>query len=120
MGQQINIFNQQTSGAKHKKIGLQMAVDHADSKSQKWSDRAWSKFKEWLDGKSYEDRFMIEDFREWAETNGLDRPPSLRAYGFLPQKAVKAGIIRWVEYKKVKNYKAHEANASLWAKNQIS
>lgn len=95
--------------------GLEMAVDHAEGVAPGWKERAWKVFLEWLSAQKYRSTFKIEQFRIWCELNDkIEKPPSKRAYGFLPIKAAKEQLIAKAGYSQVTNPKAHSANCSLW------
>ncbi len=95
--------------------GIERAVAHADKEVDSWSHDAYEAFKNWLAAKEQGETFLIEDFRE-AVAQTLEDPPSRRAFGFLPLKAAKDGLITKAGYGKVKNVKAHLTPASLWSK----
>jgi hypothetical protein len=46
----------------------------------------------------------------------LENPPSNRAFGFIPVRAVKEGWIEFSRIAKVKNRKAHATPANAWRK----
>lgn len=97
--------------------GLQRAVDNANKKNDKWSDRSWELFKSWLHLKPAHFEFMMEDFRLHLERNGkIETPPSKRAYGFIPLKALREGLIERYGMGHVQNENAHMANATVWIK----
>lgn len=58
--------------------------------------------------------FRTEHFRVFAERHGLPTPKSLRAYGPVVQRALKAGRIERVGFDHVINPNAHQAVASVW------
>ena len=58
--------------------------------------------------------FMAEDIRGYAKRNGLDTPPSERAWGSVIVDAMRKKLIKHVAYGKVKNVKAHQANANVY------
>lgn len=106
-----------TAGEAAKLAGIQQAADHAEAVDPGWNQKAYEMLKEFLDIRL--GPFLMEDFRQWAEPSGLNSPPHLRAYGGVALKAAKAGLIRRIGYAKVKNEKAHQANASVWLKNNL-
>jgi hypothetical protein len=60
---------------------------------------------------------MIEDFRlDMYQKDLLEPPPSERAFGVLSYRASRGGWIERIGIAKVKNKKAHNANASIWRK----
>jgi hypothetical protein len=109
---QLNILD----GIREKEAGLLQAVTHADSVHGDWSGKAWQMFVNWLSGWAPGHKFLIEDFRFSAELQGLEKPPSSRAYGFISVRARKQGLIIQAGTAKVKNVKAHRANAGFWMK----
>lgn len=95
--------------------GMNMAVESANKKEKDWSKRTWQLFLFWLRALKRGSTFMIEQFRsDMYEKDLIIPPPSERAYGFLSHKASRSGYIQFVETKKVKNKKAHAANAAVW------
>ncbi|HNU15320.1 MAG TPA: hypothetical protein PKI55_12770 [Chitinophagaceae bacterium] len=112
--EQISMFDL-NRGKELAAVGLDMAVENAEKKEKGWSTRCWQLFLYWLRRKKHNDEFMIEDFRKYLmDYDLIEDPPSLRAYGFISVKAKKAGFIQFVRTEKVKNTKAHAANASVW------
>lgn len=89
---------------------IQRAVDHADAVHNAWSDRAYEFLVEFIRNNP---SFMTEDVRYAAQGIVLT-PPSLRAWGSVIRRAVKAGLIKHVAYRNVKNINAHSALASVW------
>lgn len=117
MKQKTNIPEFNFSGDQLAEAGLSVAVENADRKEPGWSERVWELFKEWLSERPAGHRFLIEDFRFHLELKGLiEQPPSLRAYGILSVRGQKAGLIQSAGTVKVKNPKAHSANANVWFK----
>jgi len=96
--------------------GIKTAKYHADSVVPDWSEKAYETFKEWLRGWASGHKFLIEDFRLSANARGLPDPPSNRAFGFISVRAKKEGLIIFAGTKRVRNVKAHCANASCWQK----
>jgi len=97
--------------------GLQRATDKADKDSPGWKERCYSLFKEWINLKPAYFEFMTEDFRNHLERNAkIETPNSKTAYGFIPLKALREGLIERWGYGKVSNKAAHAANASVWRK----
>lgn len=103
------------SGSALRDLGMQQAQDHAEAVNPGWSERAMAMLVRYL--KQMQDtQFQNEDFRVWAEREGLATPPHLRAYGSIMAKARKAGMIRAVGYEAVDNPTAHQAFARVWEK----
>jgi hypothetical protein len=117
MTMQTNLLEAIAEGERLKQLGLQKAVDHAETVDPGWKAKAWETFKQWVSEKPVGYRFMMEGFRLWATAqNTLSTPPSKRAFGFLPQKAAREGLIRQDGTAKVQNEKAHRANAAVWVR----
>lgn len=102
---QLTLF----SGAALRDQGMQQAIEHAEQDAPGWSQRAL----EMLDACPM-DRFMVEDLREWAYANGLDRVDNDRAWGSVITKAARLGLVMHNGYRSVKNRKAHATPASVW------
>jgi hypothetical protein len=99
-----------------KKAGMQKAIDTAERRSPGWSDRAYDYLVEFVKTRKAGERFMIEDVRRDFGTlvNEAGHP---RAWGSIACRAIKNGIIKNVGYAKVKNGRAHQANASVYVRN---
>lgn len=93
--------------------GIQQATDHADAVHDSWSDKAYGHFRTFVSQQN--GPFKIESFREWVK-DFLPLPPSLRAFGSITVRAVRAGLIKRIGYTQVTNIKAHRANCALWQK----
>lgn len=90
--------------------GIKQAVDHANNKIEKWSDKAYEfLLKYMLD----HNQFMVEEVREASEEI-VPPPPSKRAWGGIIRKAANAKLIKRIDCRIVKNPKAHCAIASVW------
>lgn len=94
--------------------GIARAVAHAERKVDGWSLLTWLAFERYLGRMVVGETFQIEDFRN--SIHGVPDPPSLRAFGFLPKRALKLGLIESAGTSKVKNPKAHMANSAVWRK----
>lgn len=94
-----------------KEEGMQKAVDHANAVTPDWSEQALQMLERFP-----QQRFMVEELREWAYAQGLPRPPSERAWGGVTAKARKLGLIMHGGYQSVKNPKAHCTPASCWVR----
>ncbi len=57
---------------------------------------------------------MCEDFRVWAAAQGLENPPTKKAFGGIITKAKHKNIIIHRGYASVTNSKAHATPASVW------
>jgi hypothetical protein len=91
---------------------IQAGVDHANAIHECWSDVAFDFFKGYAE---INPRFMTEDVR-MASKGLVPEPPTARAWGWIALKAAKAGIVhnKNRETDKVKNIRAHHANAAVW------
>lgn len=97
--------------------GIARAVDHANRVDPDWNKRVWELFTEWLGRMPVGFRFMIEDFRLYLDAQKkIAKPPSLRAFGFIPGKAARLGMITKMGTAQVKNVNANCANAGVWIK----
>lgn len=92
--------------------GIEKAVMHADQQVSNWSDRAYGFLLRFLS--NHNGAFMAEEVRSYAVLMDFEMPPHNRAWGGIMLKAAKAGIIERCGIQKVKNKKAHCANAALW------
>ena len=108
MIQQLDLFE----ARKLRDEGINKAIDHADKKDDKWSEKAYKYFLYYL--KSHCE-FMAEDVRI-ASAGIIPEPPSKRAWGAIFVKAVKEGLIERKGFRNVKNPKAHLTPATLWEK----
>lgn len=116
MLKQLDIFDQE-AGKRLAVVGMEQAVETANSEYPKWSDRCWQLFYQWLNRKPRYYEFMIEDFRNYLYHYDLiERPKSDRAFGFISIKAVKMNLIVFSKMGRVKNKKAHATPASVWIK----
>lgn len=112
MNTQLDIFTARENRDK----GILKAVTHADKVNTGWSEKAFKMFCEWLAGWQPGYKFTIEQFRQIAQIRGLPDPPHARAFGSLAVRAKKAGLINSNGTVKVRNPKAHCANAACWTK----
>jgi hypothetical protein len=91
---------------------INRASFHAENINEGWNEKALRFIQ------SYPlNKFMTEDVRLYAYQNGMEKPPSERAWGGVIKKAVKMGLLTCVGYQKVNNVKAHRTPAALWRKN---
>ena len=100
------------SGTALRDIGIAQAVDHAEAEAPGWSVRAMDMLRRYVD--EVGGAFQAEDVREWARMQGLDDPPSTRAWGGVIVRARNLGLIRFVKYENVQNRQAHATPASVW------
>lgn len=103
-----------TEARKERDKGMAVAEDHANAVVPGWSEKAFRIFQEWLSGWPAGYKFTIEQFRQIAMIRGLEDPPHNRAFGSLAVKAKTMGLIKTNGTVKVKNPKAHCANAAQW------
>lgn len=95
-----------------KKAGMQLAIQHAEDKHEGWADEALNHLADFI--RNRRTPFMCEEVRLYAESMGLPKAPSNRAWGSIVQAAKKRQLIKHVGFSQVSNPKAHCANASLW------
>ena len=94
-----------------KNTGINMAIDNALGISPKWQDQAIEHLRNF---KAKE--FMAEELRQHAYDNGLDPPPSERAWGAVINEARRKGLIQHIGYRAVSNPTAHQTPAGVWRK----
>ena len=105
-------LNTLPSGEALKDQGIEKALDHANQTHEIWSERAYGFLLEYL--KSHGE-FMTEDVRKASE-GIVKEPPSLRAWGGIIVRAARAGLIKRVDFRNVKNARAHCTPATVWGK----
>jgi hypothetical protein len=102
------------SGKELAQAGAKLALDHAEAMDPGWKDRAYAYLLVFV-AVHRGQQFMAEDIRGFAYSRGLPKPPSERAWGSIIKRAsTTEAKIRAVGTEKVKNAKAHCANATLW------
>ena len=106
MSRQIELF----PGQYFRDKGISKAIQHADDCIFNWSAQAYSFLLSYI---RFNDKFMGEDLRA-ASAGIVPQPPSNRAWGGVIRRAAMSGLIKNAGYKKVKNPKAHCANAAVW------
>lgn len=111
MNTQLSIFDVRTA-ALARDNGIEQAMKSANTKIPEWSEQAYDFLLDFIKANKG-NRFMVEDFRAWC-ADRLPMPPSLRAYGGLIVRARNAGLIYCCGTDRVKNVKAHMANAAVW------
>lgn len=109
----MNQIEMTFSGKELARAGAKLAEDHAEAEHLGWKDLAYGYLLEFIARHSGRE-FLTEDVRGYATKNGLAIPPNLRAWGGVMMRAQGAEIIRCVGTRKVKNRKAHSANAAAW------
>lgn len=65
----------------------------AKSAGKLWHERALGFVCEFAARRQTWERFMCEDIREWAESSGLDVPPTRKAWGAVMQDAKRKRIV---------------------------
>ncbi len=105
----IDLFSQPSATDLANK-GMKRAVDNANRMHDDWDHYAYEFFKTYILDK---DEVMTEDVRN-ASKNIVPQPPNARAWGTIAQRAVKAGLIKRVGYRKTKNPNSHGTPATLW------
>ena len=101
-------------GSQLRDKGIKQAVNHANDKHDKWSDKAYNFLVSYIKSQH---EFMTEDLREASEKE-IPKPPSNRAWGGIVVRAARAGLINKVGFSNVKNPKAHHTPASIWRVNE--
>ena len=106
MKNQLNLLE----GRNLRDQGIKRSLETADTKSEKWSSRAYLFLLEYIKSNK---EFMAEDVR--VASNGVvPIPANNRAWGAIFVMAKKNNIINSNGYSCVKNPKAHRTPATLW------
>ena len=109
-GEQLDLWK----GMQLRDAGIQRAEDNANIKHSylpsDWSEGAYRYLLTYC---AIHRKFMAEDVRV-SSADIIPEPPSLRAWGAVFVRAVKAGIIQRKGYQNVSNAKAHRTPATLW------
>lgn len=93
--------------------GIKQAIDHADAKLPRWSDRALEVLRAYIRSPEVGE-FTAEDVRAYAGRVGLPQPPHLRAWGGVFQRAVKAGWIERAGTTQARAAHVHCAIITVW------
>lgn len=102
-------------GVTPKQKAIELSVTNQDAKINGWSDKALELLKQYS---LIVTDFITEDFRIYAESNGLEKPKEPRAYGAVVLRATKANFIMWTgEYREMKNLKSHGCPKKVWCKS---
>ena len=109
----MNQLEMTFSGKELARAGAKLALQHAEAVSENWGAEACDYLEIFIRLNPGRE-FMAEEVREYAYKRGLPKPGSERAWGAIFYRANKAKIIKCLGTRKVKNRKAHSANASLW------
>jgi hypothetical protein len=107
------------TGAALRIAGINKALVSAEALHNDWAEKAYKYLVRFLasgEVKNKGGKFKGEDVSKWAYENGLEKPPSGRAWGGIMLKGGKRNIIIKVGLGPVKNPAAHRANAGTWVK----
>lgn len=107
----MNKAEQLELGLQLRDAGMARAVDHAESVSEGWSDRAYALFVQFAARRK---PFRTEQAREYATELGLPPAPHARAWGAIASRARKAGVIRFAGFDVCENPKAHRCPVKQW------
>lgn len=108
----MDLFNQPPYNPKE--LGILRAETKQEQIQPGWQDLAIDKLKIYL---QFTNEFITEDYRLWAEQNGLSQPPEPRAYGAMIIKSQKLGLIKWNgNYQEMKEAKSHGCPKKVWKK----
>lgn len=101
------------TGKELKEQGQAIALEHA---GVPWTIRAMSMLTGFCKtGPGAKRPFAMEDFRQWALANGLDEPPSHKAWGALPRLAASEGlIVPTGQYRNATSPKTHAHPVKVW------
>jgi hypothetical protein len=91
--------------------GIAVAADHADAVIPEWGEYAYQLFVQYARDHA---EFLTEKAREYAEDRGLPLPPDKRAWGRVPIRAAKAGIVSKIGYALATDPKVHCRPSTLW------
>lgn len=100
------------SGETLRDEGIETSITHADSIIENWQQTAYQFLLRYV-RENKNSKFMAEDIRNSSD-GWVPEPPNNRAWGGIIVRAAKAGIIKRIGYKKVKNTKAHCTPAAIW------
>ena len=117
MQTEIKFEIEESTGEELRDAGIKKAIESAETIVENWSEKAYAMFVQYTK-KVIKFRtikaFMTEDFRKYCDDNGLPKPASERAYGWVVRKACSEGLIKRVGYAPVQNPKAHCTPATIW------
>jgi hypothetical protein len=89
-------------------LGHAAAERAADHAGEEWKDRAYSAFTDYArDHKT----FTTEDVRRASD---VGEPPDNRAWGAVALRAKRAGVVRHIDFARVKDPCCHSNVVSLW------
>lgn len=105
-------MNQLTLYPTPKETAIARAAEAQEKRVNGWSDKGLELLRQYAPTVT---DFITEDFREWAEKNGLEKPKEPRAYGALLVRGRKAGIIRATgNYRCMKSEQSHSCPKMVW------
>ena len=107
MENQTNLF----TGQELRDRGIKQSEDNANDKHENWSQQAYDFLLIYI---KFHHQFLAEDVRTDSNFLGVPEPPSKRAWGGIIVRAKKAGLIKSIGFRSVKNPKAHCTPATLW------
>lgn len=90
--------------------GMARAADHAERVTPTWNDRALGLLLAFaaMSGEAW----LLEDAREWAQSQGLPDPPDGRAWGHVAQRAKRLGAIESVGFGAARS--SHGSAKVMW------
>lgn len=91
--------------------GIKQAADHADAVSDRWTDRAFVWFRDFA--KQHRE-FTTEQVRLTATANGFPAAPDARSWGYVAQRAAKAGVVVKHGYAPSVTKDGHGHPISVW------
>jgi hypothetical protein len=94
--------------------GMDRAAEHANRVDLGWTDRAFAVFCDFARSPRGALPFLTEDVREYAKAAGLPDPPDRRAWGAIPVRALKAGVIERAGYLPARDPKVHRSINPAW------
>lgn len=89
--------------------GMERALSAA---GKVWRDEAYATLAAYV--RQHDHPFVIPEARDWAYDQGLDFPPSDRAWGGVVKRAAGAGLIRRVGYRPYGDARMHTQPVSVW------
>lgn len=72
--------------------GIESSAKHAEHDAPGWGELAQTVLRWYL--RRHDRPFTFEEVRLWSELHDLPRPPELRAWGSVAQRALRDGVIR--------------------------
>ena len=101
------------SAIQHKEQGQQMAL----FSNQSWSTLIMDELAFFcaLRKVRNEPIFRFEEFRYFAEQDGIESPTTHKAWGAIPRIAVKQGLIKWTgDHQQAQSLKTHGHYVKTW------